>query len=163
MTPTTALNRFASDNRKHNLYLNEPRAKMHYGFRTGSLKFLLKPLEKVEVIEAVPTCPVPNTPGWFAGMINLRGDLVPVFDINFLITKIPASTKWIMVFRHGRCSAGIYIDTLPYAINPDTGIYEQPVIPEILQECVENVYGQNDDIWLETDFEKFFLGLRTRF
>ena len=163
MTPTTALNRFASERRKHDLYLNESRVNLYHGFRIGDLKFLLRPEVKVEVVETTPCCPVPNTPGWLSGMLNLRGEIFPVFDINFLITKNAELSRWIMVFRHAGHSAGIYIDTLPVGITPGTVVNEQINLPEILQGCVDNIYIQGDDRWIETDFEKLFLKLRDLF
>lgn len=163
MTPTTALNRFADEKRKHDLYLNETRVDLRYGFSIGDIKFLLGPLEKVEVIDAAPACPVPNTPGWFAGMFNLRGDVFPLFDINFLITKNAVMAKWIMVFNHNGKSAGVYIDTLPYGVNLDAATGVPPNLPDILRGCINNVYMQGDSLWFETDFEKIFLKLRDRF
>ena len=161
--PTTALNRYAANRNKHALYLNETRDELHYGFRIGDLNFLLKPKEKIEVIEAAPACPIPNTPGWFSGMVNLRGDLLPVFDINFLITKNPVKAKWIMIFRHNGRSAGIYIDTLPSGITLEICAESEINLPDILQGCTENIYMQDNNTWIETDFEKLFQKLRARF
>lgn len=163
MTPSIALNRYASENRKHDLYLNELKDKIHYGFRIGDLNFLLRSQEKIEVIENSPVCPIPNTPGWFSGMFNLRGDVFPVFDINFLITKNAVIAKWIMVFKHNGHSAGIYIDSLPSGITPDTRINNHENIPEILQGCINDIFGLGNDVWFETDFEKLFLELRSQF
>lgn len=163
MTPTCALNRFAAEYRKRVLYPDDNRPEVHYGFRIGELNILLRPLEKVEVIESMQTCPVPNTPGWFSGMINLRGELLPVFDIGFLLNKNPTITKYIMVIRHENHSAGIYIDTLPTGITPEILSDSKSELPDILGHCVDNIYKQDDNIWLETNFEKFFQELRNRF
>lgn len=164
MTPTAALNRFSAGKRSiGDLFLEESRVDLHYGFRVGELKLLLKPLEKIEVINTLSACPVPNTPSWFAGMINLRGELLPVFDLNLLMTQKPEPAKWIAIFRHNGRAAGIYTSTLPISISVDGQAHVQPPIPEILEGCVENIFAQGDSIWFETDFEKLFMALRARF
>ena len=163
MTPTTALNRFQAEHRKRVLYPEDSRSEIHYGFRLGELNILLRSMEKVEVIESTQACPVPNTPGWFSGMINLRGELIPVFDLDFLLTKNPAMTKWIMVFRHDNHSAGIYINTLPAGITPEPVSENRPELPDIFDGCVENIFSQEGSIWLETDFDKLFRKLRNCF
>lgn len=164
MTPTAALQYLAARKRKLEVYVQEKKADTRYGFRIGELKLLLRPREKVEVIEAVQACPIPNTPAWFAGMVNLRGNLLPVFDIKQLLNmQNPGTPKWIMVFGQGNRAAGIYADNLPSGVIPESTAVAKPDLPEILQDCVENTLIQGDNIWLEVAFEKMFGNLRAGF
>jgi chemotaxis signal transduction protein len=164
ITPTAALQYLAARKRKLELYVEEKKADARYGFRIGELKLLLRPHEKVEVIEAVMACPIPNTPAWFAGMVNLRGNLLPVFDIKQLLNMQNLEPpKWIMVFGQGNHAAGIFADNLPSGVIPDSTAEIKPDLPEILQDCVENTLMQGDSMWIEVAFEKMFEDLRSRF
>lgn len=164
LTPTAALKRLASRKGGLDLYVQEKKEDARYGFRIGELRFLLRPLEKVEVIEPVPTCPIPNTPRWFVGMINLRGNLLPVFDIKQLLgADNPEPAKWIMVFGRGSRAAGLLADTLPASVMVDRPADARPQLPEFLHNCVENIFIQEDNVWFEAVFEKMFLELRARF
>ena len=163
MPPTAALNRFTLDRSK--LVERENKNEiLRYGFAVATLSFLLKPGEKVEIIDAVPACPIPNTPQWFAGMINVRGNLLPVFDLKLLLgLEITAPSRWIMIFGHGSAAAGIHIDTLPSAILIGKAGAEVPSLPELLRTCATHVYREGDTHWLEVSFESFFAQLRTKF
>jgi chemotaxis signal transduction protein len=164
MTPTAALNYLASRKREHDLYVQEKKEDTRYGFRLGELRLLLRPHEKVETIKAVPACPMPNTPHWFAGMINLRGNLLPVFDIKQLLDmKSPGLPKWIIVFGRDNRAAGIYADTLPSGVIVDRPADVRPHLHDFLQDCVENTLMQGDSMWIEVAFEKMFEDLRSRF
>ena len=164
MAPTAALQYLAARKRKLELYVQEKKTDARYGFRIGELKLLLRPHEKVEVIEAVQVCPIPNTPAWFTGMINLRGNLLPVFDLKQLLNmQSPEPSKWIMIFGQGNRAAGIYADNLPSGVIPDSAVEIKPELPEILQDCVENTLIQGDNIWFEVVFEKVFGNLRAEF
>ncbi len=164
MTPAAALNYLASRKRKLDLYVQEKKEDTRYGFRLGELRFLLRPQEKVEAIKAVPACPMPNTPHWFAGMINLRGNLLPVFDIKQLLDmKSPEPPKWIIVFGQDNRATGIYADTLPAGVIVERPANVHPRLHEFLQDCVENTLMQGDNLWIEVAFEKMFEDLRARF
>jgi len=164
MTPSAALRFLATRKRTLDLYLQDKKEDTRYGFRIGNLKLLLRPQENVEVIVAIPACPIPNTPRWFAGMINLRGNLLPVFDIRQLLGKDnPEPPRWIMVFGQGNRTSGIYADTLPSGVKPDRPANEIHDLPDFLHGCVENILIQGDDMWIEVAFEKMFVNLRTTF
>lgn len=164
MTPTSALNFLASRKRKLDLYVQVEKENTHYGFMVGELRLLLRPRVKVEAIKSIPTCPMPNTPQWFAGMINLRGNILPVFDIKKLLDmNSQEPSEWIIVFGQDNRAAGIYADTLPSGVIVDHPVDARPNMHEILQDCVENSFMQGDNMWIEVAFDKMLEGLRTRF
>ncbi len=97
-------------------------------------------------------------------MINLRGNLLPVFDIKRLLgSEHPETPKWIMVFGQGSYAAGIYADTLPVSVTVDGEAEAPPELPSILQGAVERIYRQGDNVWIEAALEKVFMELRTQF
>ena len=164
MTPTAALDFLASRKRALDLYVQLEKENTHYGFMVGELRLLLRPGVKVEAIKTIPACPMPNTPHWFAGMINLRGNLLPVFDIKQLLDmKSSKPPEWIIVFGQDNRAAGIYADTLPSGVIIDRPAEVRPDLYDILQDCVENILMQGNNIWIEVAFDKMFEDLRTRF
>jgi chemotaxis signal transduction protein len=96
-------------------------------------------------------------------MINLRGNLLPVFDIKQLLDMTsPETSKWIIVFGQDDRATGIYADTLPSGVTIDRPADETPQLHEFLQDCVENTLMQGEHMWVEVTFEKMFEGLRAR-
>lgn len=163
MPPTAALSRFTL-NRSRLVEKESKKEIVRYGFMVSTLSFLLKPGEKVEIIEAIPVCPLPNTPQWLAGMINVRGNLLPVFDLKLLLDlQVTMQSKWIMIFGHGSSAAGIYIDTLPVSIRTGEATVETPPLPELLRTCATHIYNQGETRWIEVAFDSFFAQLRARF
>ena len=56
-----------------------------FGFRVGSLGFLVTSSTCCEVIEQMQVNPLPNVEGWFSGLINFLGDLIPIIDLQLLL------------------------------------------------------------------------------
>lgn len=53
-------------------------------------EFLAVPVEQVrEIIEFTPPTPVPGLPPFMRGLINLRGTVVPVIDLQARLGKVP--------------------------------------------------------------------------
>ena len=87
LLPTVALTRFAPARNIQHVYKQKKTEPSRYGFKIGQLGLLLCLQEKIEIVDSIDPCPIPNTPQWFAGMINLRGNLLPVFDMKELLAK----------------------------------------------------------------------------
>ena len=162
--PTVALTRFAPARNIQHVYKQKKTETSRYGFKIGQLGLLLCLQEKIEIVDSIDPCPIPNTPQWFAGMINLRGNLLPVFDMKELLGMDKAGTEnWIMIYGKGSRTAGIYIDKLPVAIQVEQKIEEQPVLPDLLKGYIRNLYGSADSDWIEMDFERLFSDLHAHF
>ena len=57
-------------------------APLRYGFTVGKVALLMRSDCMSEVVKPPPIYPIPNTPPWLSGILNLRGNLVPVFDLR---------------------------------------------------------------------------------
>ena len=135
------------------------------GVRIGTTGILLPYLEKAEIIELDSFCPIPNTPMWFMGMINNRGNLLPVFDLKlFMQADVHGPSRWLMVLGGGSRAAGLCIDTLPVTIaNPEqmdiARIDAQTGIPDELRPYLAGSYIHDGLLWMDLTFDKLFQDL----
>ena len=134
-----------------------------FGFRIGQLRLLIQPHTPSEVITQTPIYPMPNMPNWFIGVMNLRGNLIPIFDLHRLLeTGEPGQSQTVLVLDQGGDGVGIPIDSLPYAVHLDEALHNIPPLHETLQEYVTTAYPTEGGIWLDFEHRSFFtaLGLR---
>src|SRR3989304_4762892 len=82
VTPVAALTRFRPDTSSLSNHTSDRIEYIRQGVKVGATGIFLPYLKKVEIIELESVCPIPNTPMWFMGMINNRGNLLPLFDLK---------------------------------------------------------------------------------
>jgi twitching motility protein PilI len=129
-----------------------------YGFRIGNIGFLLAPEKLSEVVGDVRIHPIPTTPIWFSGLINLRGNLVPIFDLGelFGIDKKEGKRLNLLVVDRGPKAIGVPIEGLPHTVPTARRLGQLPPLPPILQDLARVAYVHEKNIWLEFDFERLF-------
>lgn len=175
LSPTQALTRFAfaapidgpanrddrsEARRSEARYASSPR----YGFRVGSIGLLLAPDKLSEVVVDQDVYPIPTTPIWFSGLINLRGNLVPVFDLKrlFGMEEDAGRRPSLLVVDRGDKAVATPLDTLPQAICTDHPLRQLPPVPSLLQDHVRAAYVQGNDVWLDFDFDQLFEAVGAR-
>jgi len=85
-----------------------------YGVLIGGLRLLLAGDGAVRVLESPPVYRMPNTRAWFLGLANVRGTLVPVYDVAaWLGLPIPEARRMLLVIGQGEASAGVLVDASP--------------------------------------------------
>ena len=131
-----------------------------YGFKVGGLGFLLAEEKLSEVVMDYVVHPIPNTQQWFIGMINMRGNLVPVFDIRMLLginTENDASEeRKLLLLDSAEKAVSILIDDLPVTISLDQHDDQLPNMPDMLDEHIGKVFRDHGQAWVEIDMEAFF-------
>lgn len=122
---------------------------------------LLLPAEALcEVIEAAPGCRLPNTPEWFAGVINQRGTMVPVFDLAALLDAPGAAPRreWTLVVGQREHAVGLRLTRLPQAVQL-THAQRVPAARAphaLLAPFVSAAYQGEGAHWYEWDMDGFF-------
>ncbi len=160
LTPGAALAAFEPPEGMH-LATAQPRpeGRLRYGFRVGTLGLLIPPETKSEVLAAPQITALPRAPASFLGLINLRGNLVPIYDLRTLLGLERGSGSagtLTLVFDQGNMAVGLAIDGYPVALAGLRSVPSAPPVPEGLQEHVSASYVLNDNIWLEFDHGTFF-------
>jgi twitching motility protein PilI len=130
-----------------------------FGFRAGSLGFLVTAGTYCEVIGQTQVNPIPNTKLWFSGLLNLRGNLVPAFDLRRLLGEEATDHKKRCLFAidRGEKTVALWIDGLPEVL----GAFSQPLrqlppLPAVLQACVSGGHLHRGQIWLNVQFDELF-------
>ncbi|MDN2580850.1 MULTISPECIES: chemotaxis protein CheW [Aquibium] len=94
-------------------------------FRLGGQEFCVDIMSVRDIRGWTPTTPLPHSPGYVKGVINLRGSVLPVIDLaarlGFRSTE-PTARHVIIVTQVGNQSVGLLVDAVSdiLTINADT-------------------------------------------
>lgn len=137
--------------------VKETRAR--YGFRVGDLGLLIGIEVGSEVLSMPPIATLPGSPRGFLGLINLRGNLVPLYELGDLLGsgfRRVGSANAVLVFGQGEQAVGVTIDGFPIALAALRPLSGLPQLPEAIQKHVPAGFVQDQSVWLEFDHGAFF-------
>lgn len=139
---------------------------LRYGYALGSFRILIGKQVPCEVVPETAIYPLPNTPQWVLGMINLRGNLVPIFDLRKRLLPEAANSgeRRLLILDRGTRAAGIFIDGLPQALEINDAdpaqLAEIPAgLPVTLRDNLRGAYSCAGTTWLEIDHRGLFFQL----
>ena len=84
-------------------------------FELSDRFFGLRIFDVQEIMENAPITPVPTTPNFLLGVINLRGDIVPIVDIRGILHlpfKDRTRESRIMILNINETRVGILVDAI---------------------------------------------------
>jgi twitching motility protein PilI len=130
---------------------------LRYGFSIGSLNFIYDSSIACELVKAASIYSVPNTPLWMLGLINLRGGLVPVFNLEnyFDFKEEPDQHKLLLVLGKGEKAVAFQLKKYPELLNNLTPLDALPKLIPKIDGYILAAY-QGEKTWLELDKDKFF-------
>ncbi len=170
LSPTVALTRyFVTPDQEHGLSATADGAVhvQRYGFRIGTCRLVHDLALAVELIELPKCYNLPSSSAWFSGLVNLRGNLVPVFDLESLLggSGSAGGRQMLLVIGSGESAAALIIDGTPEHITVDAGSRIDPPdhVPEVLRDHLQGAYEYAGETWYQADYERLFesLALRT--
>jgi twitching motility protein PilI len=157
LNPSEALTRFVPSEtlEERNIRAMTP---LRFGARLGDIGLLVPPGMLSEVVEDAKIYPLPTAPQWFQGLINLRGSLVPVFNLKCLFQMDAQDTETtnLLVLNSEEEAVGFLIDGLPVTLDARQRLEQVPLLPPVLREHAQAVFAQDGGIWVEVDFDGFF-------
>ncbi len=124
------------------------------GFRLGSLNLMIRYEDGSELTELPQVHRLPNAPHWFAGMANLHGMLIPVFDLarHFGIERAAGAKPMLLVLAHGADAAGVVVDGLPQRLRFGAEQHaDTATVPEVLDAFVQRAALIDDRLWFDLD------------
>lgn len=89
-------------------------------FEVGQRAYALRVEQVIEVLRMVAISPLPDTPPWLAGMLNFRGQVIPVMDLRTRLgapRPQPDLNTPIMVVTTGERMAGLIADVVREVIS----------------------------------------------
>jgi twitching motility protein PilI len=132
-----------------------------YGFRIGPLGFLFPEHCPGEIVMNPDIRPIPHTRNWMLGVMALRSNLIPVFDLHALLLESPADLHkpMVLVLDQGKQALGFVLQASPQWL---TGLMEISVadvpVSGLIAAQVSKAYRQQETVWLafnKTDFFTF--------
>ncbi len=137
----------------------QQQVRARYGFRIGDLGLLINPDVGSEVLSMPQVATLPNTLPGFLGLINLRGNLVPVYELRVLLDLPPrpaSVTTMVLVFGKDERAVGITIEGYPDALLDLTPMSHLPALPDLIRKHVSAGFIKDDTVWLDFNHNTFF-------
>ena len=82
-----------------------------------------------EIIGVAPITRVPRAPNFIRGVINLRGQIIPIMDLRLAVGMLPAEQTeqtCIIVVQSSDTKMGVIVDRVCEVLNVDAGDIELP-------------------------------------
>ncbi len=141
-----------------------PVGSRRYGVLIGGERLLLAGDGAVRVLEPPAAFRLPNTRGWFLGLSNVRGNLVPVFDLAaWQGLPIPEARRMLLVMGEAEAAAGTLVDTSPrhLLIPPDTAAATLPALSTGFAAHAREAFDVAGGTWTALDWPALFEQLKT--
>jgi chemotaxis signal transduction protein len=138
---------------------------VRFGYRAGSLGFLVGTGVLSEYLPRPNIFPIPNVHAAIRGYVNLQGALVAVWDLQMMLGDVSddqldaaadTSRDAVLVLGRGDQRVGVVVDGLPRALKKLERTTRPSQLPQSLQSYVQDAYFGEDALWLEFDQEAFF-------
>ncbi len=131
-----------------------------FGIQIAGFGFLVSPSIHCEVLDKIRINALPNVNPLLSGVLNLRGNLMPVFDLQTVLKTDMSKIKKrrIISIDRGEKAAALWIDGFPEIIDKSClqPLQQLPVIPGLVQRFVTGGYLKDGQIWLEVKFDDLF-------
>jgi len=112
------------------------------GFGVGRERFGVDILAVQEIIRSTDVTPVPNSPSFVEGVINLRGDIIPVIDLrkrlSLLLEGSSIEKNWVLILSIGNRVVGFIVDNVSEVMKISEDEIDPP--PAIVIAGLENQY-----------------------
>ncbi len=122
-------------------------------YSVGKLNLLLEQDIKAENLSQPKIYEIPHPPSWCSGIVNVRGNIVPVVNMHILLkTGERTSTKHskLLLFHHDSLSPIIFqIDKLPSMINFDN--YTSKMLPDNSADWMTQLFQYESNIIYEVN------------
>ncbi len=120
------------------------------GFVIGNLNFVVKANYFCEVFVDTPIAALPNAPECLAGLINIRGVLMPVYQLHSVLKFNLPKKITIFCIGKGDAAIGLLVDELPVSLS--LSAHERKAQVEfgnaLLQPLIKLSYFFNQREWL---------------
>ncbi len=158
--PTHALDSFQATEDPKVIATPDTDIETALGFRVGTLGLLLDASIYCEIVDQAKVSLLPNVQPWLSGVLNLRGNIVPVVDLHILLKQDKSTARHLFAVDRGKKTVAFWIDGYPQMLNTAL-LYAtpQPVLPDVLTQATTKYRIQDEQIWLNISLDKLFKSL----
>lgn len=115
----------------------EPSTEKYMLFLSDALLFGVKAEYVVEIITNHTITPLPLVPDYILGIINLRGQIIPIVDMRLLLGHSPAPDTCIIILNIQDTMVGILVDSVQRMLD----IERASILPAPAQNTQDMVSG----------------------
>lgn len=127
-------------------------------FSLGGENYAIPLLSVKEVIAVPHATPIPGTPSYFLGIMNLRGQVISVLDLRskFGIKPGAGAETSVIICDLDSVVLGVVVDSINYVFSPEAKeLSGRPDIPGNKQlDSIVGVFRKENDIVLFLDIAK---------
>lgn len=131
------------------------------GFNIGSELFGVNILSVQEIIRTTPITPIPDSPDFIEGVINLRGNIIPVIDLrkrlNLLSEGFDKESLWIVILNVDNRVTGFIVDHVTQVLKINADIIKPApdlVIAGLQSQYIMGVCKIDDRLLVLLDFNQ---------
>ena len=134
-------------------------------FKISNETYAIDIMEVNEIVKLTEITPIPNAPDFVDGIITLRGQIIPIVDLNKRFNFAPRTYteedelfRAIVIIRVQDMTIGILIDQVNRVIPVNRDQIQPPpqMISGIGAEFISGVIKQNDNLFVILDIQKLF-------
>ncbi|MBR3731447.1 MAG: purine-binding chemotaxis protein CheW [Spirochaetales bacterium] len=134
-------------------------------FKISNETYAIDIMEVNEIVKLTEITPIPNAPDFVDGIITLRGQIIPIVDLNKRFSFAPRVYteedelfRAIVIIRVQDMTIGILIDQVNRVIPVNRDQIQPPpqMISGIGAEFISGVVKQNDNLFVILDIQKLF-------
>jgi len=135
--------------------------KILHAFQIEQIGLLLPETIISELLEDMSTCRLPNTSPVLYGMGNLRGRIIPIFDLHYLFDMPRGEKQYFLVIGSDENTVAVLLNALPLQVklSDQDKLNSLPPIPENLRTFTRACY-ESDGLWLDCDLFAFFMKIK---
>jgi purine-binding chemotaxis protein CheW len=130
-------------------------------FTVGGHDHALPVEDVIEVVRMVAVTPLPEAPAWVAGVINMRGRIIPVIDLRTrlgLPPREPDLSTPIIIVGGSEAAAGLVADAAGEVLALPSAVVESPHRVPTPVPAVSGVVRQGDRLILLLDSRRLCEG-----
>ena len=119
------------------------------------------PLLNVKEVIAIPAVTkLANSPDYFLGITNLRGQVIPIFDLGkkLNVAEGEGKEKSVIIYEVGTFFVGVIVDSIDFVFSPTKeNISPRPMLSEIqCSEAIAGIYRREKELVVFFDLAKVF-------
>lgn len=132
-----------------------------YSFTVQGNRFLLPEGQQAELISQVQFTPMPNAPPHYLGLVNVRGNVVPLYGLApFLPGNPPTGNTLLYALLLGNTANGalLAIDSKPSSVDKQDLQQDATVATTLLKlrSAIKSVYQYQGEAWHMLDCDALF-------